>query len=131
MNQADILKLVKEAQLYKIWSEFDKCDLWIASIDELTRFAELVAQHGRNNLTSWNPIETAPKDGTDVLVMYMNIDTQIVHNAFWLSDEGCNDNIVGWWTYEHSEASRILLDDWMTPTHWMPLPTPPELKDLK
>ena len=124
MNQADILKLAIDAG-FRHMSGFLMPPHVGHITAELTRFAELVAQHERNNLISWKPIETAPKDGTDVLVMYMHIDTQIVHNAFWLSDEGCNDNIVGWWTYEHSEVSRILLDDWMTPTHWMPLPPEP------
>lgn len=76
---------------------------------------------------TWQPIETAPKDGTDVLVMYMHIDTQIVHNAFWLYDEFDEDpRETGWWSYEHSEVSRIKLDDWMTPTHWIPLPPAPK-----
>jgi len=75
---------------------------------------------------AWLPIESAPKDGTDILVMYMHIDTQIVHNAFWLGDEDYDTDPSGWWTYEHSEVSRLLLDDWMTPTHWMPLPAAPK-----
>lgn len=71
----------------------------------------------------WQPIETAPKDGTDVIVMYMHIETQIVHNAFFMSEaEDCEPQDVGWWTYTHSEVSRELLNDWRTPTHWMPLP---------
>ena len=72
----------------------------------------------------WLPIETAPKDGTDVIVMYMHIETQIVHNAFWLIDD---DKIEysGWWTYMRSEVARELLDDWRAPTHWMPLPENP------
>lgn len=75
---------------------------------------------------NWQPIETAPKDGTDVLVMYMHIDTQVVHNAFFASEaDGWDSGDVGWWSYEHSEVSRIKLDDWMEPTHWMPLPDPP------
>ena len=71
----------------------------------------------------WLPIELAPQDGTNVLVMYMHIDTQIVHNGFWLGAEDTDDEAdIGWWSYDHSEVSRIKLDDWMTPTHWMPLP---------
>jgi len=75
----------------------------------------------------WESIETAPKDGTDVLVMYVHIDTQVVHNGFWIgTDDTDNESDIGWWSYEYSEVSRIKLDDWMTPTHWLPLP---ELKE--
>jgi hypothetical protein len=78
-------------------------------------------------MSEWQPIETAPKDGTDVIVMYMHIETQVVHNAFWMDEKDCwaGDNPGGWWSYVHSEVSRELLDDWRTPTHWMPLPPPP------
>lgn len=75
----------------------------------------------------WRPIETAPKDGTDVLVMYMHIQTQCVFNAFYACEEdGWDASEAGWWSYEHSEVGRIKLEDWMTPTHWMPLPEPPK-----
>ncbi len=80
----------------------------------------------------WRDIESAPKDGTDVLVMYMYIDTQVVHNAFYASDgDGWDTGDVGWWSYEHSEVSRIKLDGWMSPTHWMPLPEPPKPVEQK
>lgn len=73
------------------------------------------------------PIETAPKDGTDVIVMYIHIETQCVFNAFYASESaGWNPDDVGWWSYEHSELSRIKLADQMKPTHWMPLPEPPK-----
>ncbi len=71
----------------------------------------------------WQPIETAPKDGTDVIVMYKHIETQVVHNAFYIDDEDACD--VGWWSYDKGEVSRVLLDGWMQPTHWMPLPDAP------
>jgi hypothetical protein len=73
---------------------------------------------------NWQPIETAPKDGTDVLVMYMHIETQVVHNAFFNVDDPGEE--PAWWSYDKSEVSRIRLDGFMTPTHWMPLPAPPE-----
>jgi len=74
----------------------------------------------------WRDIATAPKDGTDVLVMYMHIETQCVFNAFYAStEEGWEKEKEGWWSYEHSEVSRIKLEGWMTPTHWLPLPPPP------
>ena len=78
-------------------------------------------------MSEWQPIETAPKDGTDVIVMYMHIETQCVFNAFYASEvDGWEKRDVGWWSYEHGEVSRILLNGFMTPTHWMPLPPPPK-----
>lgn len=75
----------------------------------------------------WQPIETAPKDGTDVIVMYRHIDTQVVHNAYFCApDEFVDAEDVGWWSYHKIEVSRIKLDDWMSPTHWMPLPAAPK-----
>lgn len=77
-------------------------------------------------MSEWLPIETAPRDGTDILVMYMHIETQIVHNAFYIDDP---DDGPAWWSYDKSEVSRIRLDGWMTPTHWMSLPEPPKEKE--
>lgn len=60
---------------------------------------------------NWQDISTAPKDGTEIIAMYMHIDTQIVHNAFWIGEGETDDqNDVGWWSYDHSEVSRVKLD---------------------
>ena len=86
---------------------------------------------------NWQSIETAPKDGTEIIAMYVHIDTQIVHNAFYMTTSDFEymtasdfeENVseyIGWWSYDKSEVSRVMLDDWMTPTHWMPLPDAPE-----
>jgi hypothetical protein len=81
----------------------------------------------------WMDIATAPKDGSSILVMYVHIETQVVHAAFWMSEEDNWDgeNPPGWWSYDHSEVSRILLDEWRTPTHWMPLPAAPTAESRK
>jgi hypothetical protein len=80
-----------------------------------------IPTHQQTAEPEWKPIETAPKDGSEVLVMYMHIETQIVHNAFYALTDW-DDIDIGWWSYDKSEVSRIKLDDWMEPTHWMPLP---------
>ena len=77
--------------------------------------------------SQWRPIETAPKDGEEILVMYMHIDTQIVHNGFWLEDPQDPDS-TGWWTYLRSEGAREKLEGWRMPTHWIPLPKLPAIK---
>jgi hypothetical protein len=76
---------------------------------------------------SWQPIETAPKDGRDIIVMYVHIDTQCVHSAYYATAaEGYEAGDIGWWSYVFSEVSRTKLEGFMAPTHWMPLPPPPE-----
>ncbi len=66
-------------------------------------------------MSDWQPIETAPKDGTRVL--------------FWLADEGfpCLASWRKWDGYE----GFFLWDmgdfaDHNLPSHWMALPHPPE-----
>lgn len=58
----------------------------------------------------WQPIETAPRDETPVLVAYR--DAWMTVAAFW----PCNMC----WT-EITASGRKLNE----PTHWMPLPEPP------
>ena len=98
-----------------------------------------MAEAGRQSIPcqhGWQPIDTAPRDGTDILVMYIHISTQCVFNAFWINyEEGLNEpEDEGWWSYVWSEVGRTLnvrgtfapLTDKQTPTYWLPLPQPPE-----
>lgn len=59
----------------------------------------------------WQPIETAPKDGTKVLIYHIR-DKWMICAGHW----PCNS----YWS--ESYASNIKLNN---PTHWMPLPEPP------
>lgn len=56
----------------------------------------------------WRPIETAPKDGTEILAFCPKAGT---HCVFWES---------GYW---REKASFLGLRN--EPTHWIPLPAPP------
>jgi hypothetical protein len=60
-------------------------------------------------MTQWQPIETAPKDGTVVLACEIDYYPESVASA--------NFESGSWWW--HMEGSRA------TPTHWQPLPPPP------
>jgi hypothetical protein len=84
----------------------------------------------------WQPIETAPKDGTPVIV-HLNRGTQgIVHIAWYRSKEeweesgqycgGWGDlaDWEGWWTYPVGSVTQEKLDDDRTPTHWAPYNSP-------
>lgn len=59
---------------------------------------------------NWQPIETAPKDGEYILVYAGRVTVAWFSDGEWL--DGMNHD-----GYEHETHS---------PTHWMPLPPPPE-----
>jgi len=64
-------------------------------------------------MSEWKKINTAPKDGTSVLVYFCEI-------------KGWNEGVVeasfqdGYW----EDVAGAFHDD--APTHWMPLPEPPK-----
>lgn len=61
----------------------------------------------------WQPIETAPKDGTEILA-FAHRDRAYYGVAQWAEANEALGSVAGWfWPY----ATR--------PTHWMRLPEPP------
>jgi hypothetical protein len=76
-------------------------------------------------LTGWQPIESAPKDGTYVLV------TNGVAQASWVA------KFVGERAFIENPWMSMMLNLWHSPvryfstipTHWMPLPAPPALSN--
>ena len=66
----------------------------------------------------WQPIETAPKDGTSCLVVAGDGN---VGEASWCGPDGW------WWINTHLEHWADSIDfRHGEPTHWMPLPDPPK-----
>lgn len=73
-------------------------------------------------MSEWKPIETAPKDGTEILLLeYLSEDD------YGSVDRGC------WGFVETSDYNGEKIYDWLSnyghieePTHWMPLPEPPK-----
>ena len=62
-------------------------------------------------MNNWQPIETAPKDGTDFLACWDNDELHVV----------CIRN---------GECYRAMdKEPWAMPTRWMPLPDPPDVRD--
>jgi hypothetical protein len=62
----------------------------------------------------WQPIETAPKDGTTVDLWSGH------HQRRWAD---CCWNDGKWWVYNNGYEPYEF-----DPTHWMPLPEPPQSK---
>lgn len=80
-------------------------------------------------MREWQTIETAPKDGTWILVYgenYGDEDGPRFSVIKWVT------NIVGVWEYIDSTTRKLVEKDWsdwsdtFAPTHWMPMPEPPK-----
>jgi hypothetical protein len=71
-------------------------------------------------VAGWQPIESAPRDGTNILVWWpaqMHCPVTAHWNTGKWSDAGIGWKLTGWGMAMQTE-----------PTHWMPLPLPPELR---
>ncbi len=71
--------------------------------------------------SEWQPIETAPKDGTPVLLFAPDDVPQIVVGYAYKHSSRADV----FWIYM-DEALANISPGGADPTHWMPLPTPPE-----
>lgn len=69
---------------------------------------------------SWQDISTAPKDGTQILVGIAGVARSVGEAHWWQSDKG----IGGWQTWDGENRRRTVYVE--SPTHWQPLPEPPE-----
>ena len=93
-----------------------------AALSELAQANALLAElraasQNASALSAWRPIETAPRDGTNILLSNL---------GFGLVDElpftGYWDASVNGFAMQHVGN----LCGFAKPTHWMPLPTPPK-----
>ncbi len=61
----------------------------------------------------WHPIETAPKDGTRILIFFP-AHSYIEVGCFW----------EGYWTDDNGDVT-------VPPTHWQPIPPPPYVQETQ
>jgi hypothetical protein len=88
--------------------------------DAVRAWAERVKR--RQTMADWQPIETAPKDGTFVLVgAWCDVGFDKEDLEFVQTVAFCNPHVENDWLCANDEHDVQPL-----PTHWMPLPTPPE-----
>ena len=104
---AELEKRNREIESYHLNHLGIPCDMTDPDIAVLqARIAELEA------LTQWQPIETAPKDGTVIRVSDLVGRERL---ASWYKESKYFD---GHWMLKLEKIPEI--------THWMPLPKPPE-----
>ena len=90
-------------------------------------------------MTEWQRIETAPKDGSEVLVYRADAGVMVAQygamDIFGLSDREAEQIeedhfwFESWWSNSFYGAHRMEGDE--APTHWMPLPDPPPQRSAK
>ena len=73
-----------------------------------------------SNKSEWQPIETAPKDGTWILV-YKPFKLYGFNDSKWFVDK-----YIVRWDDECWNISMTFEDKVIYPTHWMPLPEQPK-----
>lgn len=73
-------------------------------------------------MSEWQPIETAPRDGTAVLLYEPDCWMHPVWVAQW--ERGGTYYREGWRCFVAADGEEVLHPE--KPTHWMPLPEPPE-----
>lgn len=86
----------------------DCYEIGIMRLDDSPRLVDLCPVHA----SRWQPIETAPKNGTEILLAH--------GNSMWIDEWTMVNELDGFW---------MMCDQWETPevpTHWMPLPVLPE-----
>lgn len=123
------------------WDGYDKDYPWICGqydgypADRPDCWSPLTPP-GESSMTDWQPMETAPKDGT---LVDLWCDGERVPNCSYQHSSYPFGGEKDWgWFREHDEFSwyHVWLDRWIAdefnrpPTHWMPLPyaplTPPD-----
>jgi hypothetical protein len=71
-------------------------------------------------MSTWQPIETAPKDESDIIVCRSGKEVIATFNIVYWNDTDLGSRTHPWCFVDGGGAYHR---DW--PTHWMPLPPPP------
>lgn len=75
----------------------------------------------------WQPIETAPKDGTNIMVWADGYSWPEVVRYEKYDDEDAKEiGSEGYWTFSEELLASVANPEEDLMTHWMPLPKAPE-----
>lgn len=88
-----------------------ECEQKVSDRMDGYRVAAAIRALDLSHLSGWQPIETAPKDGTPVLAYRNSRYGLDISSMCYVDDDW-------YWHYDGEMPSE-------PPTHWMPRPTPP------
>lgn len=75
--------------------------------------------------SEWQPIETAPRDGTAILVYGQGLLRELDGNCAVVRWDGLEHSSIKWWQIHEGKHGPYDLRG-PSPTHWQPLPDPPK-----
>jgi hypothetical protein len=109
--------------LKRLWHA--RAELFERYADELDALADALARSASERGREWQPIETAPRDGTFVDLWFPHngetLQSRRVADCRWLKIKAFEaDSLYAWFAQSGGRAFRM-----DGPTHWMPLPEPP------
>lgn len=84
-------------------------------------------------MSEWQPIDTAPRDGTEIL-LFGACGCRVGYFDTEFNDEPYGTRpYSGWWSFEGEISPEFpawrdldVIEAKNPPTHWMPLPEPPD-----
>ena len=77
-------------------------------------------------MAEWKPIESAPKDGRQILI-YTRLG--YMHCALWAKGDPAYSRPDGWMVVSQPERNEVVLAQEHIVTHWRPLPLAPNPAD--
>lgn len=86
----------------------------------IARLSEALAEAEKKGAEDWQPIETAPRDGTRIILLRKNGPVF----GCW-DDDRYSTKPRPYWTHDQVRAFGNVDARKVPPTHWMPLPAPP------
>ena len=81
---------------------------------------EYCIEYVRADLVEWQPIETAPKDGRELLLF-----DGYVYLGSWTNDSNYPDEPKQWFDNSYDDYSCGYASTPLKPTHWLPIQTLP------
>ena len=112
LNQVSTLKV----ELREICAAIDDpaCDLTLTTVECIKK---LKGENERLKRNQWQPIETAPKDGT----VFLGYKLGQFRECYKVPRDDCD-----MWCFGGTSGADDLFPN-IKPTHWMPLPKPPAI----
>jgi hypothetical protein len=109
---------MSEPKRYEVTESFGMGDMIESSYGNWVKWE---AYEGLKKKTEWQPIETAPKDGTAIFIW-------LTLAGGWFKRVHWSAKVSAWVDWDHGEEAIYGYDGDKNISHWMPLPKPPTTK---